>query len=667
MSTSSQQTSVEDFKRAFLEEIEDGEPSSVEKGRRFVMTMARDLFDAPDDDPGRVLYVDGPKDGGIDLAYVVPAEELVSEENDPDLEINGDVWYVVQSKYGSISSGTLLAEATKMLGTLEQPETASLRDEVRDLVDTLRFFMDAAGDNDRLVITFWAVDPPTEIDSQTLQDIKVLASTRLDRLTRAQIDVEWHSVDDIFARIQDVPDDRVKVSIEGSFVHEARGADFHLGIVSLAKLHAFLEQYRAFTLNLDKIYTKNVRQYLGRSNNRVNKGIADTLEKSPNLFGLYNNGITIVADRVIEERTNNILQLWEPYIVNGCQTTRTIWDTINKEIRAGGTGGGKHPEATDQTWDTGVVSVKIVDASKMDSGGTDEGTPIGRITRYTNRQTAVRDQDFLALTGEAQNWGESFENAYGIYLEVQRGSWLSRKNQQQAVNFDGIRLESAINAFDLIQVYGAGWLGEPGDAYGRKTLFAPGGAQYHRIVESGDYPFGRRFDHVDLYAAYRLHQASVELGFGRGAVVPARRQTKFLFYFFVIELLRSALTNNRLPSDRSALSDAVVALVGAKGDIADPAPWRALIDSAVFEIDHYANLESGEPDAMPAEEEYLQNQNINTFLKQRLLGKLGGPKKLLDRLGGAKRDFNRTGSGGNSGKLISDAVRPAILPSESQT
>ena len=442
-----------------------------------------------------------------------------------------------------------------------------------------------------------------------------MAINRLRTLTEAQIDVEWHSVEDIFARIQDVAGERIKVSIEGSFVHEARGADFHLGIVSLTNLHNFLDQYRKFTSNLDKIYTKNVRQYLGRSNNRVNKGIADTLENAPNLFGLYNNGITIVADHVVEERTNNILQLWDPYIVNGCQTTRTIWDTINKEIRAGGTGNDDIVKEIGQKWNMTVVSVKVVDTSKMDSGGNDEDTPIGRITRYTNRQTAVREQDFLALTSDAQSWSEAFEKTYGIFLEVQRGSWLSRKNLQRAINFDGVHLTSSANAFDLIQVYGAGWLGEPGDAYGRKTLFAPGGALYRQIVEGGDYPEGRRFNHVDLYAAYCLNQASERLGFGRRATatVAARRQTKFLFYYFVIELLRSALIANRMPSDRGALSDAVVALAGTNGDIDGHEEWQALIESAVFEIDHYANVDSIEPDAMPSEDEYQKNQNINNF------------------------------------------------------
>ena len=52
--------------------------------------------------------------------------------------------------------------------------------------------------------------------------------------------------------------------------------------------------YRGKTGILDQLYEKNVRQFLG-SRRKTNRRIADTLRENPELFGLYNNGITIVV------------------------------------------------------------------------------------------------------------------------------------------------------------------------------------------------------------------------------------------------------------------------------------------------------------------------------------------------------------------------------------
>jgi hypothetical protein len=66
------------------------------------------------------------------------------------------------------------------------------------------------------------------------------------------------------------------------------------------------------------------------------------LKEAPERFGLYNNGITIVVgDFKIEG--GKVMELIEPYVVNGCQTTRSIREVCRQRLETGGTGEYKHP------------------------------------------------------------------------------------------------------------------------------------------------------------------------------------------------------------------------------------------------------------------------------------------------------------------------------------
>ncbi len=52
---------------------------------------------------------------------------------------------------------------------------------------------------------------------------------------------------------------------------------------------------------------------------------------------LYNNGITLIV-KDFERGRGNKHMLTAPYVVNGCQTTRTIWEVCYKRLNAWGDG-----------------------------------------------------------------------------------------------------------------------------------------------------------------------------------------------------------------------------------------------------------------------------------------------------------------------------------------
>jgi hypothetical protein len=386
---------------------------------------------------------------------------------------------------------------------------------------------------------------------------------------------------------------------------EVSGDDLLVGTVSLLDLYEFLKAYRAQSGDLGQLFEKNIRRFL-TTRGKINKRMRQTLIDEPERFGLYNNGLTIVVED-FNKNGSGVTKLLDPYIVNGCQTTATIWEVCQQRLEAGG----KRTDAAMESWKAraakGVVVTKVV---KVGPSGE---KLLEAITRYTNTQNVIREKDFLALENDFRSWTKRMGETYGIFLEIQRGGWESQKAlQKQRPGLPQFR-ESA-NAFDLMKVFGAGWLGEAGVANSGNEAFVVNGAVFKRITEDSDEPFG--ID--DLYAAYLLKKAADGFGFGRGAETkPTRRQTRFLFYMTTIELLKDVLLRASMPTTLRDLTRALLRLF-APGQDAEQAKER-LLGAALDVVDEY--LTPGAEDCIFNEPAYMNNQNLITFLKSEKLGK----------------------------------------------
>ena len=211
------------------------------------------------------------------------------------------------------------------------------------------------------------------------------------------------------------------------------------------------------------------------------------------------------------------------------------------------------------------------------------------------------------MRSDFKAWAGAMAAQNGVFLEVQRGGWDSQKAYQNSHPSSRQFTEYA-NAYDLIKVYGAGWLREPGSAFGRNNAFVPGGTIFNRIT-SGEDPFGVN----DLYAAYRLQKLANQFKFGRAAEKPSRRQTRFLFYFIVLDFLRETLLRASRPYSAMDLTNAVMALLPEENQEA----LQGLADSAIEVVDEYLLQES--EDSLFNEPTY--EGNLNTFLKGPQLGK----------------------------------------------
>lgn len=611
----------EQFREEWLEGISRDDLPPLQKGLRFGAKLVTQWLGVTTDDDDFVIC-DGTGDGGIDIAYLQRADsDPAGRDGDAGTTNEGDTWYLVQSKYGTSFAGsdTIVKEGRKVVNTL-LGGNQNLSEAGQLLVEKLNLFRDKKSDADRIVLVFATTDPISQQDRQALEDIKIIGRERGIR----NLDVEEVSLLTIWEAQDGVESQKISVPVRGQFVEQSSG--LLVGTVSLMDLFDFLKSYQGSTGNLDQIYERNVRQFLG-GRRKVNKGIINTLKETPDKFGLYNNGITVVVSNYSRYSNDPVVMMHDPYVVNGCQTTRAIWQVLDGKLNAGGTG----HDAAAQSWkeraSRGGVVTKIVRSDEAE---------ITNITRFTNSQNSVRDQDFIALHSGFRGWAAAMEKDYRIFLEIQRGGKESRKAWEKQ-HPEERPFDDYVNAFDLIKVYGAGWLGHPGLAFGKNAPFLPKGSVYERIVlrQGSEAVFGGR----DLYAAYKIKCVADEVGFGRNADRPSRRQSRYLFYHVIMQMLSNVIlltpAFREPPVSDSHLTDAVLKLGASR--------WNdqlsVLRRAALVLVDQYLTL--GGVNSAYTEKSFtdIHNGDLNAFLKAETLGTDRHSQKLVQLLAQYNQGF----------------------------
>lgn len=154
----------------------------------------------------------------------------------------------------------------------------------------------------------------------------------------------------------------------------------------------------------DQIIEKNVRRYLGRKKSKYNESIVRTLQTEPELFFLYNNGITIIVDdtEIIEEFSDaKRYKLKNLQIVNGGQTVRAVYDFIKS-----------HTTNWFESLKNAKVLIKLV---KVDN----DKVRSEKIAEYTNSQNPISNID-LRSNDIVQIRLETFfnQNNYGYNRKV---------------------------------------------------------------------------------------------------------------------------------------------------------------------------------------------------------------------------------------------------------
>jgi hypothetical protein len=126
-----------------------------------------------------------------------------------------------------------------------------------------------------------------------------------------------------------------------------------------------------------RLLEQNVRSFL-QFTGKINKGIRKTINEEPHMFLAFNNGIAATADYIeLDETGRNIKHIRNLQIVNGGQTTASIFNTAKKDKA-----------------DISQIYVQVKLSVIKDSE--QYADIVSRISRYANTQNKVNDADFSA-------------------------------------------------------------------------------------------------------------------------------------------------------------------------------------------------------------------------------------------------------------------------------
>lgn len=156
--------------------------------------------------------------------------------------------------------------------------------------------------------------------------------------------------------------------------------------------------YRAAKEKLYPIFDANIREYLG--NKGYNKNMYNTLmnPNDRNNFFYYNNGITIVCNHMDTPKTTPDglkFDIFNPQIVNGCQTVSTIYEALNTY----------DPSVLEKEFKNTFVLIKIL---QIDDS-VEQEILYKNIVTYNNSQNAIDEKTFVANSAEFLRLQRDFE------------------------------------------------------------------------------------------------------------------------------------------------------------------------------------------------------------------------------------------------------------------
>ncbi len=187
--------------------------------------------------------------------------------------------------------------------------------------------------------------------------------------------------------------------------------------------------------NLMEIFDENIRDFLGNVN--VNKEIDKTLKSvEKNMFYVYNNGITIVAEKHLQ--TGDKMHIEKYQIVNGCQTSNMLYLNRNEK-----------------NIDDVLIPIRIII--------TNDGTIKNNITKSTNFQSSIKREQLISLS----NYQNKLELYYDTFEEDQKLYYERRTGQYRTQNIIKTKI---VNIATQIKSYIAMFLDDPSGVSGQYGL-----------------------------------------------------------------------------------------------------------------------------------------------------------------------------------------------------
>jgi len=188
---------------------------------------------------------------------------------------------------------------------------------------------------------------------------------------------------------------KIRLFEENSFERSDGSMRGLIGTVKAEELISFLTDDMCSGKIDESLFEENIRLYLGEKNEINSKIYSSALSQNSAEFWYLNNGITIVCDnyRYITSQSNAPVTIKNPQIVNGGQTSFSLFEAYNKDFKK---------------LEKVKVLVKIIETDNLEFRS--------RIAEATNSQTMIRSRD-LRSNDSVQLRLEDALKDHGYYYE----------------------------------------------------------------------------------------------------------------------------------------------------------------------------------------------------------------------------------------------------------
>lgn len=202
-----------------------------------------------------------------------------------------------------------------------------------DVLESFRIFRDLytklIRNRIKLKFRFCYVTYAIECHPNVKQQAEELKAIIRKNYPAADVYVDFIGAEELFEKYNSVAETVVNLPLVEMPIGLGKNKDY-VGLVSLAEYFKFIiDDNQGLRKNF---FEANVRDYQGK--NAVNSCIRDTLEdtESAEDFWWLNNGITILASEATMANSRE-LQLTNPEIVNGLQTSSEIYNYYSQDIK----------------------------------------------------------------------------------------------------------------------------------------------------------------------------------------------------------------------------------------------------------------------------------------------------------------------------------------------
>lgn len=363
--------------------------------------------------------IGGSRDGGIDGIFTFLNDQLQNEDSEilkNDYTLSGlrknkidlELW-IVQSKNTSGFKEDVFDKVQSTTEKLLQLERKNLGDHYSSsLVSRFEIFTGVwrkvAIRFPRIKINFvYATCGDT---SDVSKGVRQKESDLKDHLKKLVPDAEVNILLLGARELWNLENVTLEHDLQLSFSDYIKQKDSYTGLVSLPDYFVFLSDENGNLRN--ELFESNVRDFEGYR--KVNKQIRETLEtEDVNDFWWFNNGVTILCTEI--NRAGNLFTLSGAQVVNGMQTSYTIYETLSNKVFLN-----KNEKK--------MLHVKVIKFS--------DEVLRDKIIRATNSQTKVPSAS-LHATEEIHQQIEAYFLANGWYYERRKNFYNKQRKPKDRI------------------------------------------------------------------------------------------------------------------------------------------------------------------------------------------------------------------------------------------